>query len=399
MHSRVGILKRVLITFCRNLFSWRYKWGGAVFHRNGLSVRCLQFERLDVRQLMAVDVLESEPNNDETQANRFEWAGQTEVRLLGTSQGKDDKDYFVFTSPADTRVNVNVVSAAGAKLEVNASNGTQVFENEPGHGLTSGWWQAAAGESYRLRLRAPDQTPAVYAVSLTTGQGSGSGNSSGGNSNVISGAEVEPNNKPDLATSAVLSASAPISLTGNASKRDRDFFRVQTDSAGMVTIDTGNSGIKVSLETSQGVKLFESEPQDGITRASFDAAAGSVFFVRARGTSGDVTHYSLALTLAAGTNAGQTGSTDASNTVRDAWLDSSDDGMVSPIDALMVINHINSHGAGHAADDALLGLDTNDDRVISALDVLLVVNRINQHGSSDVNDAFDDSDIRKRNRT
>ena len=372
--------------------------------KGGFSVRNLQVERLDLRQLMAVDVLETEPNNAETQANQVQWTGQSEVRLLGTSQSKDDKDYFVFTTPTATRVNVNIVSAAGAKLEVNTLTGAQVFENEPNDGLNSGSWQATAGESYRLRLRAPDRSPAAYEVSLTAGQGSasgsGTGSGTGGSSNVSSGTEVEPNNKPDLATSAAISASAPITLTGAASKRDRDYFRVQAASTGLVTIDTGNSGIKVSIETPLGVKLFESEPKDGVTRGSFAATAGEAFLVRARGTSGDVTQYSLALTLAGGSMSGGTGGTvTASNTVRDAWLDASDDGIVSPVDALLVINHINSHGAGHANDDALLGLDTNDDRVIAALDVLLVVNRINQHGSSDVNDTFDDSDIRRRNRT
>ncbi len=374
-----------------------------MFHRNGFSQRGLWLERLDNRQLMAVDVLETEPNNTEDQSTRFEWSG-SEMRLLGTSQNKNDKDYFVFTAPSDMRLSASVTSAGGAKLEVNTQSGIQVFESEPNHGLNTGSWQAAAGETYRLRLRAPDKLPAAYEVLLSTGQGSGSsgnsgGQSTGGSSNILSGAEVEPNNKPELATAVVLTASAPVTLTGSASKRDRDFFRVQTDSAGTVTVDSGNSGIKLSVETPTGNKLFESEPQDGFTRASFDVTAGSVVFVRARGTSDDVTQYSVALTLAAGSPAASsTGTPTASATVRDAWLDPSDDGIVSPVDALLVINYINTRNQGNSADDALLGLDTNDDRIISALDVLLVVNRINQHGSSDVNDAFDDSDIRRRSQ-
>ncbi len=379
-------------------------------HKNGLARRTLKLEQLDSRQLMAVDVLEVEANNSEGQATRFE-LGSEAVRLLGTSIGKDDKDYFAFTASSDQRVQVSVASANGAKLEVNTRTGTQVFESEPKDGLRSGSWQATAGETYLLRLRAPDRGAAAYEVSVAVGQGSGAGGSSsgsgagssgsggsGGSTNIIGGGEVEPNNRPELANRAVLSASAPITLTGAASKRDRDFFRVQTDSAGTVTLDTGNSGIKVSVETATGTKLFESEPKDGITRGSFNVLGGEAFFVRARGVAGDVTQYALALTLA-GPVAGDAGAGGiVSSSVRDAWLDSSDDGIVSPIDALMVINYINAHGQGHGTDDALLGLDTNDDRVISALDVLLVVNRINQHGSSDVNDAFDDSDIRKRSK-
>lgn len=376
-----------------------------MFQKNGFGARQLKFERLDARALMAVDVLEVEPNNSELQSTVFEWTGESTVRLLGTAAGKDDKDYFAFTATADARVNVGVTSAAGAKLEVNSRSGTQVFESEPNDGLNAGSWQASAGETYLLRIRANDRGPAEYAVELTTGQGGNSGGSTGGSSgsgsgsNIVNGNEVEPNNKPELATSAVLSASAPVTLTGAASKRDRDFFRVQTDSSGVVTVDTGNSGIKVSIETQSGQKLFESEPQDGVTRASFDVTAGAVFFVRARGTGSEVSQYALTFTLAGGAPTGATaGGVAASTTVRDTWLDASDDGIVSPMDALLVINFINSHGQRDAVDDALLGLDTNDDRVISALDVLLVVNRINQHGSSDINDSFDDSDIRKRTR-
>ncbi len=60
-----------------------------------------------------------------------------------------------------------------------------------------------------------------------------------------------------------------------------------------------------------------------------------MFLVRARGTSSAVTQYSLSLTLSGGAPSGSTGEATPSATVRDAWLDSSDDGMVSPLDALM----------------------------------------------------------------
>ncbi len=363
--------------------------------------RRLMCEALDKRQLMAVDVVETEPNNSEATANRFQWPDQAEVRLLGTSQSKEDKDYFVFTAASSARLNVNIASEGRAKLEVTTLSGSQVFENEPKHGLNSGSWQATAGETYLLRLRAPGNSPADYQVTLTSGSNGSSngGGNSGGNSNVHHGAEVEPNNKPVQATEVVLSASAPVTLSGTASKRDRDFFQVQSDSAGVVTLDTGNSGVKVSVETQTGIKLFESEPQDGVTRGTFNLATGMAFLVRVRGTSSDVSEYSLALTLAASSTTQPSPSVPPSATVLDAWLDSSDDGVVSPVDVLLVINYINTHGAGQGADDALPGLDPNDDRVVTARDVLVIVNRINQHGSSDVNDAFDDSDIRKRKTT
>ncbi len=79
-------------------------------HKNGLARRTLKLEQLDSRQLMAVDVLEVEANNSEGQATRFE-LGSEAVRLLGTSIGKDDKDYFAFTASSDQRVQVSVASA------------------------------------------------------------------------------------------------------------------------------------------------------------------------------------------------------------------------------------------------------------------------------------------------
>lgn len=55
--------------------------------------------------------------------------------------------------------------------------------------------------------------------------------------------------------------------------------------------------------------------------------------------------------------------------------DVNDDAMTSPIDALLVINTINS---GASVDDLTHMCDTNADGAISAVDALLVINRLNQ---------------------
>ena len=361
--------------------------------------RNLSCEKLDSRQLLASDVVpEIEPNNSEVTSTRFELTSTGSVKLTGISQSKDDKDFFVFTSPVDMRVAANAGAANGAKLEVTTRAGAQLFESEPKDGITAGSWQARAGETYLLRMRSANKSAASYEVTLQaqtgTGNNSGGGTTGGGSSST--GAEVEPNDRTTSATSVSLTPSAILTLTGAASKRDRDFFRVEVASGGTVQVDTGNSGIKVSIETPAGAKLFESEPRDGVTSGSFSTSTGDVFFVRARGTGSSVTTYAVKLNLSA--TPASTDQPVVVSSLRDAWLDSSDDGIVSALDALVVINQINAHGAGHSADDALISLDTNDDRIISAMDALMVINRINRRGSTDINDAFDDSDIRRRNQ-
>ncbi len=56
------------------------------------------------------------------------------------------------------------------------------------------------------------------------------------------------------------------------------------------------------------------------------------------------------------------------------------DGQVSPIDALLVINHLNSSGGGKRVPDApsIHLLDTNNDSFVSPIDALLVINALNR---------------------
>jgi hypothetical protein len=57
--------------------------------------------------------------------------------------------------------------------------------------------------------------------------------------------------------------------------------------------------------------------------------------------------------------------------------DSNDDGIVSPIDVLTVINHLNLAAANQQIPEYFRLLDTNRDQFISAIDVLFVVNYLN----------------------
>ena len=65
-------------------------------------------------------------------------------------------------------------------------------------------------------------------------------------------------------------------------------------------------------------------------------------------------------------------------------LDVNDDGFVSPIDALLVINHLNS-GDNFPSGGAQYGarLDVNRDTFVSPMDALLIINRLNKHGEGE----------------
>lgn len=62
-------------------------------------------------------------------------------------------------------------------------------------------------------------------------------------------------------------------------------------------------------------------------------------------------------------------------------LDTNDDGIVSPIDALLIINYLNRSGPGLVT-DTTENLDTNGDRIISPIDVLLVINYLNNRAAT-----------------
>lgn len=71
-------------------------------------------------------------------------------------------------------------------------------------------------------------------------------------------------------------------------------------------------------------------------------------------------------------------------------FDVNGDGFVSPIDALLVINHLNG-----AADDPLNGppyLDPSADQVVSPLDALMVINWLNSSGAGEGEEVEDDLD-------
>lgn len=63
--------------------------------------------------------------------------------------------------------------------------------------------------------------------------------------------------------------------------------------------------------------------------------------------------------------------------------DANDDGIVSPIDVLAVINHLNVAAANHRVPEYSQLLDVNRDQFISPIDVLLVINYLNVRGNGE----------------
>lgn len=353
--------------------------------------RKLSVEHLNARLPMAADVVEIEPNNTASQATRFSMPAGDSVHLKGISQNQDDKDFFAFTAATTGMIAVSVQSNGGAKLEIETLAGVDVFETEPNDGINRGSFSAQSGTTYLVRLRSPNKAAADYEATLTPamasdpiGGGSGGGNSGGGNSDNTgggssgSGAEVEPNNSVGQANRAALAIGSTLNLTGAVSKKDRDFFLVTPSAGGVVRIDTGTSGVKVTVESLQGVKLFESEPNDGVTTGQFSVTNTQSFVLRTRGKASSDTNYAVSLTLSAATGTPVAATTPAiAAAIPTTWFDSNDDGAVSPLDALLVIDQLKRSRLLSAVDEALVQYDMNDDRFLSPVDVLLVVQHLN----------------------
>ena len=67
------------------------------------------------------------------------------------------------------------------------------------------------------------------------------------------------------------------------------------------------------------------------------------------------------------------------------------DFLVSPIDVLLVINHLNSRSSGVLGPDDNPRLDVNRDNVVSPIDALIVINYLNQQGSGEAEQSLTSS--------
>jgi hypothetical protein len=87
------------------------------------------------------------------------------------------------------------------------------------------------------------------------------------------------------------------------------------------------------------------------------------------GTKSNTTTFNVQVTSAAASG-------EAAPDLRWSPMDVSGDGQVSPLDAVLLINHLNAAGVSASGEDSSW-LDTSDDGMVSPLDVLLVINFLN----------------------
>jgi uncharacterized protein YdeI (BOF family) len=113
-------------------------------------------------------VLESEPNNTQSQADLFTFPDTGTVQLQGTAAGKKDNDFFKFTAAQSGTINVAVAATgASVQLEIETSASVNIFETDPKDGVDSGSFQVQAGVTYLVRLRSKSDASGAYLTDLT----------------------------------------------------------------------------------------------------------------------------------------------------------------------------------------------------------------------------------------
>ncbi len=236
----------------------------------------------------ANSLAETEVNDVKAQANAFSLGTDKMIELTGTSESKDDKDYFRFVAPVTGTLYVAVTSPNGntpaAEMENSASE--TILETEPNDGVNQAAGEVVAGQVYFLRVRSKTNDPAQYVVKVSyEPQDNGGGNPGGEPANLV--LEAEPNNDKDLAKAFDLGSDNMVQLTGvSASHDDKDFFKFTPAVSGTLTATVASiSGPLADLEIEyhQDNTLFEIEPQNGVTSASGQVTAGETYYVRLRG--------------------------------------------------------------------------------------------------------------------
>ena len=318
--------------------------------------RSPSFEGLEGRALMSVVLAETENNDRKDRADVFTFDADRNVQLRGVSTSKNDRDFFVFTAPATGTLNATVGARNGAfaQLEIEDRAGNTILETQPNNGSNARSATVQAGATYFIRLRAPRNAPAAYAVDLllggaasaqAQGQGlsvpslvresqvedhlrgaddladdlshepeaerGGGGNRGGGTGTggglgvaVTEGAttssisERESNDSKAAANAFTLSSAASSRIRGVAAgKDDRDFFTFVASQSGTVSVRLQATGgrANVEVENAQSVNLLELE--NGATTGRFAVTAGNRYFLRLRAADKAQVSYDVELTL------------------------------------------------------------------------------------------------------
>jgi hypothetical protein len=254
----------------------------------------------------ATSVTESEPNDDKKSADRFDLLPNQPVTLSGVSQGKDDRDFFVFTPAASGMVNLTAASPNGniPAVEIESETLGDIFETEPDDGINSGSFAVTAGHQYFLRVRAENDSPAQYDVTIQAASAAppaSSEHASIGAAAVTRVLESEPNDRQSAADRFSLNA-GPVRLLGTSqSDKDKDFFVFTPNRSGTVHVNVASSNGRIAsleVEDARGRTLFETEPKNGVNSGEFSVTQGVNYFIRLRAKDRAAAGYLVDLALA-----------------------------------------------------------------------------------------------------
>lgn len=380
--------------------------------------RPLNVESLEARRLLAITTVEVEPNDAPSAAQVFEFGDDGVAILQGNSASKDDRDFFRFTAPEDGYIDVSL-PARGASLELD-----DLLELEPHDGVTEGSAAVLAGRSYVVRLRGAGKTAADYEATIAFTPGvvppgtSGSGDDHGGEDDhdsedhgmedhhedhdgddhpgmprggtpptvedpaAIVITDLEPNNT--RASSQQFELLGSTRLEGAASKSDRDFFAFTVPADGLYTVGvrslTGGE-VEVEIEDQFGHEILELEPHDGISSGAAAFAVGRTYFLRVKSESMSEASYAVDLQPLDASTVDPASLATTPMSAQKAivnQLDNDGDDVIGPLDALNVINYLNSRRGHSEYHDLMeLVLDMNDDGSVGPIDALMVINYLN----------------------
>jgi uncharacterized protein YdeI (BOF family) len=277
----------------------------------------LEVVALEARQLLSTMIAESEPNNTRVAADVVT-IGQTDGTAIvtGTISGRKDQDVFQFSAESSGTVNLSCTAnhRSGCRVSVQDSEGRELFETQPNDGIKSGTFTVEAGQTVFVRVRGHRHRGGDYSIQMTlspstpvvrnaeTNAGVSEANShltapsavraETGTQNIETRTdepannitETEPNDSPASANQFDLGSDGVIRLEGSAvDDGDVDFFAFTPATSGTLNIAVqANRAVSATLEieTATGVKLFETDPNNGFNSGSLDVTAGETYFIR-----------------------------------------------------------------------------------------------------------------------
>ena len=305
-------------------------------------------------------VSESEVNDTHAQATPFALGGDRAVQLVGTSQDKDDEDFFTFTPTSSGGLSVHVLTTNDnvPALEVEDVTGQEVFETEPNNGVNTGTFQLSAGTTYFLRLRSKTDDAAAYVVELNLHREGDltfdglvnradiaslirgrrpSGDDLGTDADLdrdgrisigdfirlrdmMDEADTEPgdlivetenNDRKDRANRFHFGSNGVAQFQGTSRDHDdKDFFVFTATESGQLNVEVGSPNgnfAALEIEDSHGVLSAETQPNDGVNSAAADVSVGETYFVRLRSKSDDPAEYIVDLQLTVAVDGGSVG--------------------------------------------------------------------------------------------